>query len=536
MRSALILLFVISFFSTPCSEGAELVHIQIPETYTGTGYGEWIHYQIPDNYDPSGPGHPLAVCWHAFTQNCKSVANQSQIDESCNNRDWIYLSVTGATKYQLSSLLAQKHGALAIQYLEEELGVNIDRKRIYMIGLSGGGLISASFAARHLGMDDYRIAGVVSVAAAHDLADLYHNDPGIVYWLEQIIGGSPVDFPFEYNQIGTIFRQNDTYVPNESMGMNLAHGMPVFVTYADNDPATLIPEQNDIFVDLLEDLNANYIVDHHVSAPNPHSWSILDVEAALDFIGAYSLDDQNTESIHFLADRDAEFHWLTVQQEMTTVFSEVSASIDMASNEINVTQADAISGLTADLDQLAGISQSSLMGIDFQSNSSIQQQLGVEPVSDPPAFVVDAFGKLFDQWNFDQGRLTIFKDPLQHLCLQASFETYALQLGVDPSCLHFNDMCALTISQGDAFDPCLLAIAIEQVMTPLGKKHHLLLNPLPPSILLYLALDGQGAFSMDVRIPADPGLAGISLYLQAVTYGSLGVEKLSNLAVAEIQE
>ncbi|MFH1999490.1 MAG: hypothetical protein ABIK28_07415 [Planctomycetota bacterium] len=517
------------------SARGELIHTLIPASYTGTGLPEWIHYQIPDAYDPGGPGCPLLVCWHAFYQSCKSVAEASQIDESCNERGWIYLSITGATKIQLSSLLAQTHCEKAIQYMEEVLALNIDPDRIYMAGLSGGGLAAASYTARHLNPERHRVAGVIMVAAAHDLIDLYNRDPDMPYWLEQVLGGSPADLPFEYKQIGTLFLQNNSYVVNESMGINLAHHLPVFVAYAENDPNLIIPEQNAIFIEMLNDMQASYFLDYYVNAPDPHSWNLLDVEAALDYIGAYTLNDEETKSIHIVADRDEKFYWAEVIQEMARAFSELKGHVDAVQNRLDVEEATDTEVLTVDM-AITGLTEEKPLGIRFQSSSPEQQTLKLAPVSIAPTFVVDPQGTLFKDWFFDPQGLTLTRQPFESLDLYISYELYSLSLTLDPQTVKIGETCDLDLKEGDPGDACLLIFAVEQTLTHVGPLHHMLVNPLPPAIWFCTDLDSSGSLPLAIRLPHDPGLAGITLYLQGATYGTGGAKEISNLAIAEIVE
>jgi len=48
--------------------------------------------------------------------------------------------------------------------------------------------------------------------------------------------------------------------------------------------------------------------------------------------------------------------------------------------------------------------------------------------------------------------------------------------------------------------------------------------------------DEQGSLYLLIRIPNDPGLTGLTFYHQAITYGSSGVEAISNLDISHIQE
>lgn len=512
---------------------ANLVYTMIPSSYTGTSYSEWIEYQLPDSYDPSGPGHPLVVCWHSHQASCQSVAKKSTIDESCNNRGWIYLSVTGASTVQLSSLLAQKHCEIAIRYLDEYLEFNIDTQRIYMAGLSGGGLASASYACRHLSEEDYRIAGLIMVATVHDLTDLYNKDPNSRYWLKNIFGGTPAEFPFSYKQISSLYIENGTYAIDESMGRNLAHNLPVFVTYAENDPLPLIPEQNEILVDMLDDLNGNLIVDYHAYAAIPHSWKILDVETALDFVGAYTLDDQQTGNLSLLADRSDEFLWMTVVQSICDSFSEFIGHVDSTENLLKIEEATNASRVDVNIEMTA-LEQKGDMNLEYHSASPEVQVLGLSSVTTKPTYIVDDLGTLFLDWSYETEYLEITREASQDLDLAVSFEPYNLSLCLEPQNVMIGESYSLVLQNGDPHDSCLLVFSLEQTRVQVKPGRHLLVPPVPNSLLVAMPLDAGGALKLRIPVPGNTGLVGVNVFHQGLTYTMHDLKEISNLATLRI--
>ena len=65
---------------------------------------------------------------------------------------------------------------------------------------------------------------------------------------------------------------------------------------------------------------------------------------------------------------------------------------------------------------------------------------------------------------------------------------------------------------------------------------YLLVHPFPPyALMVFLALGPGGGADFQIRIPPDPGLKGIVIHQQALTYGP-GLGEISNLADTEITE
>jgi len=97
---------------------------------TGTGHPEFYEYRLPDRYNPDGPGHPLVVGWHGYSQSFHSVYVKSLVNEECNARNWIYVGFSGYNQCHFGHPLAQKHCTAVIWHLIHVEGINIDTRRI----------------------------------------------------------------------------------------------------------------------------------------------------------------------------------------------------------------------------------------------------------------------------------------------------------------------------------------------------------------------------------------------------------------------
>ena len=519
------------------SEGRGRGNLQtviIPASYTGTGHSEEIEYQVPSGYDPQNPdGYPLMVCWHRYSQTCFSVAIRSQIDEECEERTWLYLSITGIFQENYGYPLSQVQCSKAIEYLMDDqqgLGLHVDTNRIYMAGCSMGGAAVASYAARHMSSEEgFRVAGIILVASPYDWTDAYNQgDPAVKYWLPYLLGGTPTEIPFAYKQISALYLENGNYVLNESMGQNLRHNTPVYFAYAGNDPLSYGPSQNEALVQMLQDIQANCMVNYTPVAQEPHDWPLLDVDEAFDFMQAYTLEDQETETIHILADRNAKFYWADVVQHAADQFSRIEGTADPSTNTLTVTDAVNLSSLTVDCDW-AGLAPPDPLWIQYHSSSDWTETLALEPIPVPTYIVDRNTGVLYPDYSYVTGSqcLSITRNPSEDLDLKVSYEPYNLFLQCTDS-VSVGGILSLHLEGGDPFDSYLVLFSFVQKETQAFKYHTLLVDPLPPTIWLIGTLDGTGMEDLNIHVPYDPNLQNQTVYEQGLSYIST-LKEVSNL-------
>ncbi|MFH2001757.1 MAG: hypothetical protein ABIK28_18880 [Planctomycetota bacterium] len=515
---------------------SQLTLQQIPSSYTGTGLPEWIEYQVPDAYYPAGPALPMLVCWHSYGQSCQSVAYDSQLDEECNSRGWFFLSITGAQQCNFGYLVGQIHCTKAIDYLRDELGYKIDTDRIYMAGLSMGGGGAANYAGRHLsGEEGYRIAGLILVAASVDLVHAYYqNDPGVQYWLPLLVGGPPTSHNFQYRQIGTLtIISGDTYRLDRSVGQNLNNNMPIYQTYAGNDPLSYGPFQNAIFADMLTDIGANIQVEYMVTHPSPHKWALLDIETSFDFVEAYSLQDQNTDDLQLVIDRSTKYYWADVTTVDPYNFAGLIGESSSAQNRVTVSDTSNLDSLKVDC-TWAGLDISSELSLHYSSFEGIAQNIMLQPISTEPTYIVDDEGTLFHDYTYSSAeeQLAISWSGLEALDLKSSFEQYNLTLSI-PQYVQLAQQVQISMSGGAANNPYLLFFAVHQKETKVG-CHHILVDPLPPTLWFFSVLNGVGESSLFLTVPNDGGLLGTTFYMQFLTYGPQ-IKEISNMTATTIQ-
>lgn len=508
----------------------------IPATQTGTGSSESIWYMEPSGYNPGGAAHPLMVCWHGYDHTAYSVISDSFVDEECEERNWIFLSITGVHEFNFGFLKAQQHCTAAIDYLINDLGLNIDVNRIYMAGYSMGATGATSYANRHLSFDEgYPVAGLILVAGAFDLAHAYNlGDPGVKFWLPQLLGGTPLEVPFAYKQISTLTVSAPEYILDESMGQNLRHNMPIYITYAGNDPLTYVPVHNQILINMLSHVGANYMVNYFPFSTNPHHWQLLDVEEAFDYVETYSLGTRETESIGFLADRTGQFLWADVETDATDTFAVISATADAAANKLTVAQSINTKKLIVDCDW-TGLAAADALTVDYESSYTNQQTISLAPIAEP-TYVVDSItGVLYSGYDYDAPSETISlsaESPID-LEMKASYEVYNLDLTATEF-VPYGDLVDINMSGGDPYDSYLYFFAISQVETKVGVKH-ILVYPFFPTLMVAFNLDAVGTGYMSIRVPNDPLLEGVVIHMQYLTYGPI-LKEISNMVSTTVTQ
>jgi dienelactone hydrolase len=282
---------------------ATLVQEVIPEWMTNTGVGEPIEYQLPGQYNDGGPPHPMLVAWHGFGSSAASVAAQTTLDEECNARRWVYLSITGLDDKLFGPPISQRHVDVAIEWMLDRF--NVDRDRICMVGFSMGAGAAMNYTARHRDPDGIMIAAVGAIAGNFDWQLTWNIEPLTRPWLEHAFnfGGPPGEQLFRYQQASSLIHDPDSYPPYPgeiqpiwSMATNLGL-VPVYLAWDSGDPMTYLPGENQQFISLLEaqgtPVTSRVVVgtvDPLTRQPAAHSWAVLDENELMDVFEAARLD------------------------------------------------------------------------------------------------------------------------------------------------------------------------------------------------------------------------------------------------------
>lgn len=285
--------------SGTASDGAGIVEVVLPAGPGGTGtpYAEVFEYRLPSDHEPGDAPRPLVVAYHGYSNSASSVAKLSTLDEECEARGWIYMSVTGVADQVFGTPVAQDNVEAAIEWMADEFAVDVDR--IYMVGFSMGAGVVANFAARHRDPDGVVVAALGLVSSSLDWTMSYEQGgPGLRAVMESELnfGAPPSAAPFAYRRSSALHFDPETYplypgelLPLESMARNLG-STPTYVTWDQTDNVPLVKAQNPRLVDLLEELGgtvevkvAQLTLDPETGFPAPHSWYVLKEKKLFDF-------------------------------------------------------------------------------------------------------------------------------------------------------------------------------------------------------------------------------------------------------------
>ncbi len=306
---------------------------------TGTTFGEPIQYQLGSRYDPTGRPHPMLVAYHGFGASAKSVAAQSTLDEECNERGWVYLSVTGLDDRLFGTAAAQQHVEAAVGWMLERF--HVDPDRIAMVGFSMGAGVTMNFAARHRDPDGIVLAGIGLVSAAGDWTSTWTTGgAGVKSIMETPLnfGAPPSADPFAYRRWSATFHAGGgpfgigSIQPHESMASNLG-ATPVYLTWDFGDPTGFVADQCSELAGFLPTLGGDVLVDTtfqtvdpDTGAPAPHSWAVLDEAAFFGFLEG-RVADRRPRRVRVLTAEDRVVGRVAVAQRQGDAFSRLEASV-----------------------------------------------------------------------------------------------------------------------------------------------------------------------------------------------------------------
>lgn len=510
---------------------------------TGTIFPEIFKYQLGNSYDENGPPHPVVVAYHGFGSSANSVAVQSLIDEECDARGWVYVSPTGLDDQLFGSPICQQHISVVIQWLLDNF--NVDPDRIYMVGFSMGGGVVTSYAARHRDPDGIMIAAVGSVSATLDWSMEWHQGAASVKTLLQNVynfGGTPGSQLFNYLQSSALHFTQGTYPPlpgtlDEALSMARNNGpVPTYVTYDTGDTIAWVPGVNDALIGLLED--AGGTVEAVITsgtldgggAPAPHSWAVLDEVDLCDFFEGRSVT-RRPATFDGLQDLGGEVSWAETIQATAGDFTVVSGSALPASDELilgDVANARrvVVDASAAEVDAMpVRITASGAPGEDFL--------LELTGFASSPSYLLDAAtSTLVGLVDSDPAAGSLLVGVEAGTVLDAWVihdEDWSGVLTTDPNPAPIGSTTEVALDgPAGANGAWTIVSAAEALIMVKGVLIAAL--PVPPAVVVFLPLDGQGDLTFTADIPNDGLLVGLRLPTQAIFVGSGGTPlAVSNL-------
>jgi len=192
--------------------------LDIPSSLDGSSQRSYL--VVPPAL-PAGP-RPLLVILHAWSSN--NEGRWPPIEREAATRGWLVLTPNfrGPSDHPegCGSLLAQQDILDAVAFVQEKLPkIEVDKKRIYLMGYSGGGFMTMLMAARH----PETWAAASAWAGIADLAAWYQetSQDNLRDQLRACFGGPPDDrLTAEYRERSPI-----AYLrPSLTVPIEIAHG------------------------------------------------------------------------------------------------------------------------------------------------------------------------------------------------------------------------------------------------------------------------------------------------------------------------
>ncbi|MCP3916523.1 MAG: hypothetical protein GY711_13275 [bacterium] len=294
--------------------------IWVPETQSR----EYFAYQIPLT-PPANPA-PIIVLFHQFNASHADVINTSFLAET-RTRGWYMLAplgrwdgAPGNGQNNFGALNAQHGTNTALAWMLGD--PSVDASRVYGVGFSMGGGWMASHAARHPGTYSALVNNTGGVA----LMDTYSNSPVAAAILNPLLGGDPVQVPFEYERISTIVLDlAGQLVPGGNhMALNLKT-TPIQSWYSLNDTGatSYLVDQTIQFDAYFTSVGAT---NHNLFSANTmpgHDWNTIDETTVCDWFDQQAPTPPPPIQGRWLLDRPGTFGLFRFEQD-TTGFSDIA--------------------------------------------------------------------------------------------------------------------------------------------------------------------------------------------------------------------
>ncbi|MCE5237847.1 prolyl oligopeptidase family serine peptidase [bacterium] len=297
----------------PTVPGITLQDLRVPSSVDGKE--QPVIVGVPDKYDPAQPT-PLLVGVHTWSATYMLYAKP--LGTACAERNWLLVlphfrgpNTTGnpAAREAGGSLLAQHDIVDAVRYMQGKY--NVDPRRIYAMGGSGGGHMSLLMAGKYPDL----WAGVSSWCPITSLRE-WHEQPdnGYAPHIEAVTGGKPGASPevdFEY-----LRRSPRTFITN-------AANTNVFIGHGDKD-SLIFNGQTWKTYEVLRPLQ------HRVEF---YSWSgghqMLN-SRALDWLAAQTRPVAPPLQQHLVSDEGKWYFWAYVEPDAPLTLAQCDAIVSPA--------------------------------------------------------------------------------------------------------------------------------------------------------------------------------------------------------------
>ncbi len=280
---------------------------------TRAPYELWSKVQVPLGYSPDRPA-PLVVALHAWSFNSAAASgNALNYYAMAANERGMILAAPQVLGDHSASLSVQADIMRLINYMKGRY--NIDSRRIYITGISMGGGIAATMAAKYPDV----FAAAAEERGPTDLIQWYWEATNGGLYQSVLYGefgnASPDGKPFEYQRRSAL-----------QMARNLRH-VPFAITHAAEDDIVPVSHGRQLYSALQsqgsdEAEYHEYAGEHGTDFPGDETMS-GSPGGILDFLGRHVLPDQPPREISIRSDEQGKkYYWLTIEQilENSTVY------------------------------------------------------------------------------------------------------------------------------------------------------------------------------------------------------------------------
>jgi len=315
-------------------------------TGTGTGWDEDFLLGIPP--EPLEPA-PLLVLFHQYSVSERDTYIKTSFFKEAMQRGWYVLAPLGAHQLNFGIEYAQRNTEVCLNWVTDFFGGALDSERVYGVGYSMGGGWLMAYAARHIDSSGVRFAALLNHTGTLSVADIYARCPNpALFNHPEMFGGPPSTNEIGYQRASVmhVWPQADAVDLTSDLARNL-HQVYIESWYAKFDNTCRLIFQSLLFNRYL--LASPYLDQRFTSSvvelmTGLHTWGILDEAQILDSLGRVRLQP-NTGTTNILADRDARYHHIDVEQLTPDVLSPFRFNCQSQENRIFLDQMENISRL-----------------------------------------------------------------------------------------------------------------------------------------------------------------------------------------------
>ena len=321
--------------------GAFIDDVWFESSYDSTSQTAAI--SVPGAYNPDVPA-PLVIALHWWGGNLWD--GLTWFGPAANKRNWLVASPdlrgenTVGGGIALASRVSQHDTIDLINYMKSNY--NVDSSRIYITGVSMGGMQAAVTAEKYPDI----FAAAVEYKGPSDLIAWYNDSKASeseawrTFYIEQEVGGTPLTNPFGYERRSAV-----------QMGRNLLH-VPFAIVHGTQDTMVLPHHAEDLWNAIATYGPDNiapiaWYVGNHGDPENPFT-----IDWAADWLSQSTLNS-NPTGISIKTDESKPYYWLGVSQTGGDHWTEVRASFFPVTKTIAAVVSDTNSvGLSFDLNTM----------------------------------------------------------------------------------------------------------------------------------------------------------------------------------------